>query len=174
MEKSSYELFSNSEFQANFQNIAKPIIIADNLRTPENMGAVLRLAGNIGAKKTVFISDVADSFKSYKIKKTASGAVDKVDWEIISFDKIEQEIPKGYQLVALETTPNAVNITDFTFPEKVIFVIGNEVNGIRNELLQRTDHKVFIPVPGNISSLNVTHALSIALFEWMRQMTAKK
>lgn len=173
MEKSSYELFNKQVFKDEYQKITKPVIVADNLRTPENMGAVLRLAGNIGALKTLFISESGNNFRSYKINKTASGAAEKVDWKIIKLAQIEKEIPENYQMVALETSANAVNINHFQFSERTVFIVGNEVNGISNELLMKVHQKVFIPVPGVISSLNVTHALSVALFEWLRQMVIK-
>lgn len=153
-----------------YDTVSRPIIIADQIRTPENMGSILRLAGNIGAKKTLFISDVAHTFKNYKISKTASGAAEKVDWKIIQKEELTNYLPEDYTVVALETTDDAQDITYFKFPEKIVFIIGNEVGGISEELLNLTHHKVFIPIPGPTSSLNVSHALSIGLFEWLRQM----
>ncbi len=145
------------------------MILADQLRAPENMGSVLRLAGNIGAGKTVFLSDIAGQFRSYKIKKTASGAFDKTDWEISGGNRLADFVPGDYQIIALETSTQAQNLFDFRFPEKCAFLVGSEVHGIRPEILNQADHQVYIPIPGPVSSLNVTHALSIALFEWLRQ-----
>jgi len=153
-----------------YEKVYKPIIIADQIRTPENMGSILRLAGNIGAGKTLFISDVAHTFKNYKISKTASGAANKVDWKIIKKEDVTNYLPEDYNIVALETTIDAEDIYQFQFPEKIAFIIGNEVAGISGDLLNLAHHKVLIPIPGPISSLNVSHALSIALFEWLRQM----
>lgn len=169
----SFELFSKLKPDAFYERISRPVLIADNLRTPENMGSVLRLAANIGAIKTLFISETAQEFKSYKIKKTASGAFDKTDWKIISPEELPDEIPENYRLIAIETTPSAKNIYSFSFPEKVALCIGNEKNGINPEILKRTNQHVYIPLPGPITSLNTTHALSIALFEWYRQMSVK-
>lgn len=137
------------------------------------MGSVLRLAANIGALKTLFISEFAHKFKSYKIKKTASGAFDKTDWKIISPEELQKELPEDYQLIALETSPSAQNIYSFSFPGKIALCIGNEKNGIRHELLEQTKHQLYIPLPGPVTSLNTTHALSIALFEWYRQISIK-
>jgi tRNA G18 (ribose-2'-O)-methylase SpoU len=158
------------QLHESYYKINKPIIIADQIRTPENMGSILRLAGNIGALKTFFISDVAHTFKNYKISKTASGAADKVDWKIISKEDLLKHLPSDYSLVALETTTDATSIYDFRFPEKTAFVIGNEVKGISTDILKLSVHKVYVPVPGPISSLNVSHALSVGLFEWFRQI----
>jgi tRNA G18 (ribose-2'-O)-methylase SpoU len=137
------------------------------------MGSVLRLAANIGALKTVFISETAHGFKAYKIKRTASGAFDKTDWKIISLEVLKSEIPDDYRLIAIETSPSAQNIYSFTFPEKTALCIGNEKNGIRPEILDITKQHVYIPLPGPVTSLNTTHALAITLFEWHRQMSVK-
>ena len=170
MAQNSIELFRQFRENEEFIQLNKPIIIADGLRTPENMGSVLRLAANIGAEKTIIISDKAAQFKNYKINKTASGAASKTAWKIIEhYTDLEKEIPDGYKLIALETTPDAENIYSCTFPSKLALVIGNEVSGISDELLSQCTSKLYIPIPGPISSLNVTHALSAALFEWMRQ-----
>jgi len=133
------------------------------------MGSVLRLAGNIGAEKTIFISDVAQDFRLRRIKKTASTANENTRWEILNEDQLSAFIPSAYQIVAIETSESAQSIFNFKFSEKTAFIVGNERYGIRPEILKQASHHVYIPVPGPVSSLNVTHALSIALFEWLRQ-----
>ncbi len=135
------------------------------------MGAVLRLAGNIGALKTIFISADAHHFRKFKINRTASGAAEKIQWQTIDGpDELAGHIPSGYKLIALETSKTAKEIFHFNFPRKTAFLIGNEVTGIRDDLLKKANQVLYIPLPGLISSLNVTHALSVALFEWYRQM----
>lgn len=148
----------------------RPIIISDNLRTPENMGAVLRLAGNIGAAQTLFVSNNPPDFKTYKIKRTASGAFEKTSWKIIDPAELSALIPKDYLIVALETSADSENIYSCSLPEKMAIIIGNELAGINPQLMAMAHLKVYIPIPGVIFSLNVTHALAIGLFEWQRQM----
>lgn len=173
MEKGSYELFRSYREDPVYQNIDKPIIIGDGLRTPENMGSVLRLSGNFNVLKTIFISEEAKRFRTFKIRKTASGG-EKTDWKIIEkIADLKAELPVGYKLVALETTKDAQNIFNFTFPKKTALIVGNEVFGISDELLNMADYKVSIPLPGPVSSLNVTHALSIALFTCLEQAVKK-
>ncbi|HJN07003.1 MAG TPA: TrmH family RNA methyltransferase [Bacteroidales bacterium] len=170
MKNSSVDLFNKLGTSEILKGVSQPIIIADRLRTPENIGLILRLAGNINALNTLFISDEGHKFKKYKIIKTASGAVTKVDWKIIKPAELEDFLPNDYKIVALETCKDASSIFSFKFPKKVAFMVGNEVHGISEEMLSIAHQKVYIPVPGPISSLNVTHALSIALFEWLKQI----
>ena len=167
---SSFDKFNHLKLSEVYQKISKPIIVADRLRTPENMGSVLRLAGNIGVEKTIFISDVAHQFRLRRIKKTAAASAnEKTNWEILDEDDLSAFIPEDYQIIAIETSEKAQSIFDFKFPEKTAFIVGNERYGIRPEILKQADYVVYIPIPGPVTSLNVTHALAIALFEWLRQ-----
>ena len=170
----SYELFKNLEQDKFYENHIRPIIIADNLRTPENMGSVLRLAANIGAEKVLFIKGVSEQYRSWKIKKTASGADEKVKWYFINMDELQNNIPDDYHLVAIETAKSASSLFETKLPEKSAFIIGHEIYGIGEELLSIADYVVYIPIPGVISSLNVTHALGIVIFEWFRQRVYEK
>lgn len=167
---SSFDLFKKLKLSEIYENLSRPIIIADDIRTPENMGSIIRLGANIGADKVIFISEKATEFKNFKISKTASGAADKIDWQIVeTFNVAKSLFPDNYSLIAIETSDDSKNIFETKFPERVAFVVGNEVKGISPEILKQINDKLYIPIPGAISSLNVTHALSVALFEWYRQ-----
>lgn len=170
MKNSSVGLFSKLDTSEIMKDVSQPIIIADRLRTPENMGLILRLAGNVNALNTLFITDEGHKFKKYKIIKTASGAVTKVDWKIIKPNELLNFLPSGYKIIAIETCQGASSIFSFKFPKKAAFMVGNEVHGISEKMLSIAHQKVYIPVPGPISSLNVTHALSIAIFAWLKQI----
>jgi len=113
--------------------------------------------------------DTEEIPRSWKIKKTASGADEKISWKIIVGEELDKYLPPDYSLVAIETAESADNIYKSALPEKVAFIVGHEVFGISNSILKRADKIVYIPIPGVISSLNVTHALGIAAFEWLRQ-----
>ncbi len=165
----SYKLFGKKEEQGNEPSFTRPVIVADRILSPMNVGAVLRLAGNIHAAKVWFVYDEDPGFRAYKIKRTSSGASEKVDWELVTPERLPEVLPEGYTIVALETTEDATSLYDEKLPEKVVFMVGNERFGLQEKLLQLCHRKVFIPIPGPISSLNVSHALGIGLFEWLRQ-----
>ena len=75
---------------------------------------------------------------------------------------------EGYEPVALETGPDAIPIWDFTWPEKPALVVGNEVEGVSAEMLAACRHKVSLPMLGYKASLNVTTALGVAMYEFLR------
>jgi len=165
----SYELFGKKGHHDDKPPFTQPVIVADRILSPMNAGAILRLAGNIHAAKVWFVYDKDPGFRSYKIKRTSSGASEKVDWELITPDRLPEVLPAGYEIIALETTEDATSLFKEKLPEKVVFMVGNERFGLQEKLIKLCQRKVFIPIPGPISSLNVSHALGIGLFEWLRQ-----
>lgn len=165
MNKKSWDLFEDSRL-----SIIKypPIVIAEKIKNPINMGQIIRIAANLGSSKVYFIDE--EIFVNPKnIKKTAVNALNFVDFEFISLDKLNDILPKQYKLVALETTNQAVNIFNSKLPKKMAIVIGSEKNGVSDDLLKLCKNHYYIPNPGKCSSLNVSHALSIGLYEWLRQ-----
>ena len=144
-----------------------PIIIADLIRTPENIGSIIRLAANVGAERLISIEN--EQHKEYKIRKTACMAWEYVELIHCTPDDYRQYIPADYQLVALETSPKSVNIFQNELPRRMALVVGSEVHGIRQALLDECPLHVHIPMTGNATSMNVSHATAVALFEWSRR-----
>lgn len=150
-----------------------PIIVGYHLRTPENLGNIIRLADNTGCKKVLFVID-NENLRTSKIKKTAASSFDKVDWSFCTQDELKNQIPKDYSWVAVETTSDSKNIFNTKLPKKAVFVVGNEIHGVHTSMLELCNEIVHIPLAGKNTSMNVSHALAVALFEWQRQITQKQ
>jgi tRNA G18 (ribose-2'-O)-methylase SpoU len=163
----SYDLFKDQRISDRPK--APLIIVADHLSSPMNVGAVLRLAANLNAEKTWFVYEQEPGFRSYKIKRTSSGANEKTDWDYITLEKLPEVLPENYEVIAIETTDKSENIYTVSLPKKVVLIVGNERFGISDPVLQLATKHVCIPVPGPISSINVSHALAVSLYEWFRQ-----
>ena len=71
---------------------------------------------------------------------------------------------QGYQIIAIEQSPMAVDYKSVELRPKTAFVLGNEVDGISNDVLQQVDIVAEIPMRGSKESLNVSVAGGIALF----------
>ncbi len=147
---------------------AKPIIVADSIKTPENMGMILRVAGNVGCGRVLFI-DNGQPVRHKKIKKTAQTSYDKIDWMICSQEDLLSHLPKDYHRIAIETTTTANSLYETKFPVGCIFFLGNEAHGLSESLLKLCTSSLYIPMLGNTVSMNVSHALAVVLFEWVRQ-----
>ena len=141
-----------------------PSIILDGLATPDNIGSVLRLAGNMGCKRVILTERI--ELKQTKIERIARNSLQYVSIEFMTY----QEIADSFQnIVAIETTSEATSLYQTKIPKEATFIVGNEKRGISEELLKITNQQVYIPMPGQVKSLNVSHALSVTLFEWYRQ-----
>ena len=141
-----------------------PTIVLDGISTPENIGSIMRLAGNIGCKRLVFTERV--ELNQTKINRIARNSLKYIDIVFLTYREIKETLTN---LIAIETCSESSNIFETKLPLNATFIIGNEKRGISEELIEISQQQVYIPMPGNVKSLNVSHALSIGLFEWYRQ-----
>ena len=168
----SNDLFERIPTEGIYQRIPRPIVIADHLMTPDNMGAMIRIADNIGASEMCFLGS-EDDHRLGRIRRAAASSRDNIRWYFTEATDLHKIVPQGKCIVAIETADNATCIYDTKLPEEVAFIVGSESHGLSEGLLEQCDMVVYIPVPGPTRSLNVSHAAAVALFEWQRQMINK-
>lgn len=168
----SNTLFEQIKTEELYRHVPRPLLIADHLLTPDNIGAMIRLADNIGASEVCFLGN-EDEHRLGKVRRAAASSRDNIRWYFSEESDLRKLVPEGKKIVAIETADNATCIYDTPLPEDVAFIVGSERNGLSEELLDQCDMVVYIPVPGPTRSLNVSHAAAVALFEWIRQMTAQ-
>ncbi len=157
-----------------FNNIThENVLILDSLRTPGNIGMLLRSAVAFGFKKVIHIGD-DEIIISTKVKKSARSAFDALD--IIQKNNIEEEISNlkvsGYTVVGIELTNDSLNITDYVqdINTKYAFILGNERNGISSEALQLCDFCLHININPQLSSINVANAGAIVMFHFFSHL----
>lgn len=165
----SNDLFDKLNPETLYERLPHPILIADHLMTPDNLGAMIRLADNIGASEVCFLGN-EEEHRLGKVRRAAASSRDNIRWYFSEETDLHKIVPKGKKIVAIETANNATCIYDTPLPEDIAFIVGNERNGLSDGLLDQCDMVVYIPVPGPTRSLNVSHAAAVALFEWQRQM----
>jgi tRNA G18 (ribose-2'-O)-methylase SpoU len=166
METNSIVFFKDSKYP---ELTNKPIIAAWQIINPENIGNLIRLADNIGAEQ-VFILGEDFQLRMASIKKTAGLSFDRIQLSFLAPEVFFNQLSIEYQLVAIETCEDSTNIYTEKLPEKIVVIVGNERNGLPEEILKKCSRKVHIPMTGSCKSMNVSHALAVALFEWQRQM----
>lgn len=165
----SNDLFAQTEPESLYCRIPRPMVIADHLMTPDNIGAMIRLADNIGATEVCFLGN-EDEHRLGKVRRAAASSRDNIHWYFTEEVDLHKIVPDGKTIIAIETADNATCIYDTQLPENVAFIVGSESHGLSEDLLAQCDMVVYIPVPGPTRSLNVSHAAAVALFEWQRQM----
>ena len=165
----SNDLFEGIAPETLFEHVPRPMLIADHLLTPDNIGALIRLADNIGATEVCFLGR-EEEHRLGKVRRAAASSRDNIKWYFSEETDLQKIVPERKKIVAIETADNATCIFDTQLPENVAFIVGSESHGLSDELLAQCDQVVYIPVPGPTRSLNVSHAAAVALFEWQRQM----
>ncbi len=161
-------LFSKKDYDKIYGHLDRPVIIADHLRNADNMGALIRLADNIGALSLWFMGE-SKSVNQSKLRRAAASSFNNMPWAFTQEPLISKLIPEGYVPVALETSPNATNLYQTELPQKCALILGSEQYGTSDELINQAKIQVYIPIPGSTKSLNVSHAAAIFLFEWLRR-----
>jgi len=151
----------------------RPIIAAWKIINPENIGNLIRLADNVGAED-VYILGEDFQLRSSSIKKTAGLSFSNIRLSFITPENFLNQLNPDYQLAAIETSEDSTNIFRTKLPAKIVFLLGNERNGLPTEILEKCQLKLHIPMTGKCKSMNVSHALAVALFEWQRQMLFSK
>lgn len=151
-------------------------LIAHNIRSTHNVGSIFRTAEGFGVHKIIisgytpyptYHADTRLPHEAEKITKqihkTALGAERLVAFEHIA-DVYSWISGYSHPVIALEQTPNAVLLNDFTPPSEIALLLGEEVHGIEQNLLQLCDEAIEIPMVGKKESFNVSVATGIALY----------
>lgn len=149
-------------------NNAEIILALWNVNNPENIGHVIRLGQNVNAKNVLLVSN-ENKFRESKIKKTAGFSFLQQNWKFVSEEQFLNEWDETYTFSVLETCEGSENIYNCDLPSKMVLLAGNESHGIPREIIQKSQLKIHIPMPGACKSMNVSHALSVAAFEWFRK-----
>lgn len=160
------------------------IVVLYNIRSTYNVGAILRTAEGFGVNRVILsgytprvhddnlLPHLRDKL-DHEIHKTALGAEDLLD--IYSSGDVFLELKKlreqGWQIVGLENNIANDNLIKINSPEmkerlsdRVVLVLGEEVNGIDNSLYDIIDLFIEIPMKGKKESFNVSVAAGIAIY----------
>ncbi len=151
------------------------IILLDNVRSMYNVGAFFRTADAAAAEK-LLLTGITACPPHRAIHKTALGAEETVRWEhgpdpLPLLDQLREQ---NYQIAAIETTPQAVDLFAWQPAFPICIIFGHEVDGIRPEVAARCDVHIRIPMLGAKHSLNVATAGGVVLFELLRKYQARR
>lgn len=153
------------------------IVIAHNIRSTHNVGAIFRTSEGFGVKKIVLsgytpyprqtndsrLPHIADKL-TLQIHKTALGAEAIVPFEYQEAPDFATLKNDGYTIVGLEQDERSTLIQNYKAPEKIALLLGEEVNGLTPELRTTCDNLIEIPMRGQKESFNVSVAAGIALY----------
>ncbi len=146
------------------------IVLVENIRSAHNVGSILRTSDAVRAER-VFLTGFSPPASHRGVHKSALGAQDTVPWQHVqsSVEIATRLKADGVTLVALELTTNPTRSEDLPgdiFP--VCLMVGNEIEGLSEDLLAWADFALEIPQYGAKQSLNVSVATGIAMYDLLR------
>lgn len=155
-------------------------VIAHNIRSTHNIGSIFRTCDGFGVEHLYLsgyspypaidndtrLPHIAEKMTN-DIAKTALGAEKTVSFTHSAHIEVTIDAFKahGYKIVGLEQDDSSVQLPGFNPPEKVLLLLGEEVEGLTPELRKRCDYLVEIPMKGQKESFNVSVATGIALYQ---------
>ena len=143
------------------------IIIAHDIRSLHNVGAIFRNCAAFGVEK-LYLTGYTAVPPRKEIAKVALGAEQLVSWEQGDIDQIIDELRSdGYQILGLETGEGAKDINSIN-EDKIALVLGSEVEGIDQETIDKLDGIVEIPM-NKKRSLNVSEASGVAMYSVLKK-----
>ena len=149
------------------------VVVLDNVRSMHNVGAVFRTADAFLVEK-ILLCGITPQPPHREIHKAALGATESVDWAY--FESVTEALQsiksEGYRVVGVEQTTGSQMITEFDFAksQKYALVLGNEVEGISDEVLPLCDDFLEIPQQGTKHSLNVSVCGGIVMWEFFKHL----
>jgi RNA methyltransferase, TrmH family len=148
------------------------IVACDRINDPGNLGTILRTCDWFGAD-AVFLSDGCVSLYNEKVVRSTAGSIFHLDiYENMDFESILPDLQsKGFNIIA--TALNGKVLTNYSLPDKIVLLLGNEAQGIDLPLIQQANAIVSIPRYGKAESLNVGIACGIFLEHWRNRIEQK-
>ncbi|RMD51824.1 TrmH family RNA methyltransferase [Candidatus Parcubacteria bacterium] len=141
------------------------MLVAHNIRSLYNVGSIFRNAAAFGVEK-LYLTGYTAAPPRKEIAKVALGAQDLVVWEKTNFDTALKELKdNGYQVWGLENDDSAIDIKNLTEKKQanIALVLGNEVEGLDKETIEKLAGTVKIPMARK-KSLNVAVASGVAIY----------
>lgn len=149
------------------------VVVLDNIRSLNNVGSVFRSSDAFKLEK-IYLCGVTATPPNAEIHKTALGAEDSMEWEYVEdtkavVAKLKQE---GYKIFAVEQVQNSIMLdkVELDKTNKYVLILGNEVKGVQQEVVDMCDYAVEIPQFGTKHSLNVSVAAGIVIWEFFKKI----
>ncbi|MGL4451444.1 MAG: TrmH family RNA methyltransferase [Sarcina sp.] len=144
------------------------VVLVDKVQDPGNMGTIIRTAHAVGAAGIITTKGTVDIYNDKTLRSTMGSIFYLPVIEDDNLEKINELKNKGFRLV-VSSLQGKNDFFNEDLSGKTIIAVGNEGNGVSDEIYEISDIKVKIPMPGNAESLNVAVATSVMLYEKIRQ-----
>ena len=151
------------------------VVVLDDVRSLNNIGSIFRTADAFLIEK-IYLCGITATPPSPDIHKTALGAEDSVDWRYFdnATDAVDELHAMGYQVCAVEQCEGSTMLQDFV-PDigkhkGFAVIMGNEVKGVHQEVVDKSDCCLEIPQFGTKHSLNVSVTAGMVIWEFAKRL----
>jgi len=159
------------EFKA--QTKISLVVVLDNVRSLHNVGSVFR-TGDAFLIEAVYLCGITSTPPHAEIHKTALGAENTVEWRYFenAHDAVNELKTQGYTVLAIEQAEGSTMLTDLELEKtrKYAVILGNEVKGVQQSVVDICDACIEIPQFGTKHSLNVSVTGGIIIWEMFRKI----
>lgn len=149
------------------------VVVLDHIRSLNNVGSVFRTADAF-RMEAVYICGITATPPNVEIHKTALGAEETVEWHYFkeTAEAVGELKKRGYVICAVEQAEGSVSLEKLTLDKrkKYAVVVGHEVKGVQQEVIDASDMCIEIPQHGTKHSLNVSVAAGIVLWDFFKQL----
>lgn len=149
------------------------VVILDNVRSLHNIGSVFRTSDAFRVE-CIYLCGITATPPHPEMHKTALGAEFTVDWKYVNnaveaVDNLRQE---GYVVFSIEQAENSIMLEDMRLEQgrRYAVVLGNEVKGVQQEVIDHSDGCIEIPQYGTKHSLNVSVTAGIVIWDLFKQL----
>ena len=149
-------------------------IVIDNVRSALNIGSVFRTSDAF-LIENIILCGITATPPNKEIRKTSLGSTDSVNWKYVenTTDAVQQLIKEGYYVVGVEQADKSTLLDEFKLPKKPIAIImGNEVNGVDQEVINLCYEVIEIPQFGTKHSLNIAVTTGIVIWDLWGKLNA--
>ena len=150
----------------------KCILALDRIEDPQNLGQIIRTAVCAGVDAIIIPKHDSCKITDTVIQVSQGAFTDISIYQVSNLNRSLDQLKKdGYWIVAMENSLDAKDWHKIDYKGKIVIVAGSEGRGIKNIILDNCDFQTTIPMQGKINSLNVSAAVSVILFERLRQIS---
>lgn len=149
------------------------VVVLDDVRSMYNVGSVFRTADAFRVS-SICLCGITSRPPHAEIHKTALGAEDSVDWTYFAdtLEAVRQLKADGFTVLGIEQVEGSTMLQSFSVDadRKYAVVMGNEVKGVKQEVIDECDGCIEIPQFGTKHSLNVSTTAGIVMWEMICKM----
>lgn len=153
------------------------VVVLDHVRSLNNVGSIFRTADAFRLE-AIYLCGITATPPNVEIHKTALGAEETVEWQYFkeTLEAVRALKRQIYCVCAIELTEDSISLKKIELEpdRKYAIILGHEVKGVQQEVIDECDYCIEIPQFGTKHSLNVSVAAGIAIWEFFKSLKTKR